>query len=375
MRRRPARGSPSSCSARNQRRPYGALRRTPVRRGHRRGGTPPGARPERRGFDRDRSRRRQPARPAARSALICAMNARTLSGVSRRRPSRVMGTSSSVGTRSPPARSLPQRPTTSSVTTPAYARSRVRVAATGAARDGCVRRRGAGQLRRSPVRVDAKTAEPLRDLVRIEADELAHLLVRDPALVNLGADEVLAHVEHLGEFRDAEPLRWRLAAGTRVAPCHGVVLGRDGRHPRPPSYVQGTSRRHAVTDLTSSGASIPIRGPSVASPLRWDREDAESVTRTPRRRLSVLQLTSRRVLVCARSRDHGGEHDGDEREGHGGADRRVVGQPERGCGPGLPGSLPMGRRAVSSSARRCPGRRRCAAASLHWFDPGDDRRR
>ncbi len=108
-----------SCSARSRRRRCDARLRRLARRGHRRGGTRPGARRGRRGSDPDRSRQRQPARPAARSALICAMNARTFSGVSSRRPSRVIGTSSAVGARSPASScALSQRPTTSSITTP-----------------------------------------------------------------------------------------------------------------------------------------------------------------------------------------------------------------------------------------------------------------
>ena len=60
---------------------------------------------------------------SARRALISSRNARTLSGVSSRRPSREIGTSSSVGGRSPArSRALATRPTTSVLTTQVYAR-------------------------------------------------------------------------------------------------------------------------------------------------------------------------------------------------------------------------------------------------------------
>ena len=59
---------------------------------------------------------------SARRALISSRNARTLSGVSSRRPSREIGTSSSVGGRSPArSRALANRPTTSVLTTQVYA--------------------------------------------------------------------------------------------------------------------------------------------------------------------------------------------------------------------------------------------------------------
>ena len=75
-------------------------------------------------------------------------------------------------------------------------------------------RRGGGWSER----VEALIDQPLRDPLRIEADELAELAEGDQPLVHERADEVLAHVEHPGEIWDGEP------RGRRLGGVAGVLL-------------------------------------------------------------------------------------------------------------------------------------------------------
>jgi hypothetical protein len=70
--------------------------------------------------------------------------------------------------------------------------------------------------------VDSALVDPCVDLVRVEADELADLVERHPALSDESANESLCHAEAAGEPGDVEKFKFEPGVSASVVECQQV---------------------------------------------------------------------------------------------------------------------------------------------------------